>query len=84
MAGIEDSGVLMLNAFQTAGIIFIGVVLVYVVWRLERVMIVALATVRGMSKTNQELAKNQDAIEDSIADVWRRIERIESRREQHQ
>ena len=74
----------MLNSVQTAGIIFVGIVLVYVVWRLERVMIVALATLRSMSKTQQELIRTQDAIEDSIADVWRRIERIESRQERLQ
>jgi len=73
----------MLNAIQTAGIIFIGIVLVYVVWRLEKVMIMALATLRGMTKTHQELLRTQDAMEDSIADVWRRIDRIESGREQH-
>ena len=68
-----------LNAIQTLAILFFGIVLTYVVWRLERVLTVVLATLRTLAMTHKDLIKTQDTMEDSIADVWTRIERIERR-----
>jgi len=69
----------VLNSVQTAGIISIAAVLVYVVWRLERVMIVVIAALASIERTHKELIDSQHAMEDSLTDVWRRIGEIESR-----
>ena len=69
----------MLNSVQTAAILFIAVVLVYVVWRLERAMRLAVSALRVLSKTHDELVESQNAMEDSIAVVWRKLEKIEAR-----
>ena len=70
---------LMVNSVQTAGIIVLCMAVVYVVWRLEKVLVVALAAIKSLTKTHQELIESQNALEDSIADAWRRIEKIEVR-----
>ncbi len=69
----------LLNAIQTIAIVFFGIVLTYVVWRLERVLTLVLATLRTLAVTHKDLIQSQDAMEDSITDVWKRIDRIERR-----
>jgi hypothetical protein len=69
----------LLNAVQTAGILFLSIILAYVVWRLEKALLITVATLRNLGKAHDDLIRSQDALEDSVADVWRRIEQIEAR-----
>ena len=69
----------MLNIIQTTGILFLCIVLAYVTWRLEKALAVAVATLRSMGKAHEDLIRSQETLEDSVANVWRHIEQMESR-----
>lgn len=69
----------MLNDIQTAAILFLSIVLIYAILRLDKAINVAVATLRNLGKANEDLVRSQETLEDSIAGLWRRIEEIDAR-----
>jgi hypothetical protein len=68
LPGHEDS---VLDVIQTIGILANGLVLAYVVWRLERSFDTAADKLR-------RLIIHQQEIQDAIERIWKRVDEIET------
>jgi len=67
-----------LDAIQTAGILFIGIVIAYVVWRLEMAIKAGLGEIKLMLIAQKQTLDAQSAIADMQTTTATRLTQVES------
>ena len=68
----------LLNAAQTAGILFLCAILAYVVWRLERVMSLVTTALHDLSQARGELIRFEADFDELMTLIDQRMSLVES------